>query len=77
MASRKKTRDVKGIRGALYRAGQLPARTSFAADALANFLRLRIHRNGSRPSIAAVVVVATMTTCRTSNKGFTPQLHGT
>jgi hypothetical protein len=56
MVSRKKLRDLKGIRGALYRAGQLQARTSFAADGIANFLRLRTHRNGSRPAIAAVVV---------------------
>jgi hypothetical protein len=56
MASRKRFRDIKGIRGTLYRAGQLQARTSFAADGLANFLRLRTYRNGSRPSITAVVV---------------------
>lgn len=56
MAIQKKFRDLKGIRGALYRLGQLQARTSFAADAIASFLRLRIHQNGSRPSITAVVV---------------------
>lgn len=56
MASRKKLKDLKGIRGALYRIDQLRARTAFAADAIANFLRLRIHHNGSRPSITAVVV---------------------
>lgn len=56
MASRNRLRDIKGIRGALYRAGQFQLRTSFAANGLTNFLRLRIHRNGSRPSIAAVVV---------------------
>ena len=56
MASRKKLKDLKGIRGALYRIDQLRARTAFAADAVADFLRLRIHHNGSRPSITAVVV---------------------
>jgi hypothetical protein len=56
MASGSKLRDIKGIRGALYRVEQLQARTSFAANGLANFLRLRTQRNGSRPSIAAVVV---------------------
>src|SRR6266853_4437772 len=56
MASRNKLKDIKGIRGALYRAGQLQARTAFAANGLTNFLRLRSHRNGSRPAIAAVVV---------------------
>lgn len=56
MASRNRLRDIKGIRGALYRAGQFQLRTSFAANGLTNFLRLRTHQNGSRPSIAAVVV---------------------
>ena len=56
MASQRKFRDLKGIRGALYRIGQLQARTSFAASGITNFLRLRSHRNGSRPSITAVVV---------------------
>lgn len=35
---------------------QLRARTVFAVDGAANFLRLRFHQNGSRPSITAVVV---------------------
>ncbi len=56
MARRNRLRDIKGIRGVLYRAGQLQARTSFAANGLTNFLRLRTLRNGSRPAIAAVVV---------------------
>src|SRR2546427_6119940 len=56
MASPKKLRDLKGIRGALYRADQLRTRTVFAADGVANFLRLKFRRNGSRPSITAVVV---------------------
>ncbi len=56
MASQNRFKDVRGIRGALYRAGQLQLRTSFAANGLVNFLRLRTHRNGSRPAMAAVVV---------------------
>lgn len=56
MASQTSLRDIKGIRGALYRVEQLQARTAFAAHGIASFLRLRIHRNGSQPSIAAVVV---------------------
>jgi hypothetical protein len=56
MASRKKLRDIKGIRGGLYRLDELRARTAFAAHSIANFLRLQFQRNGSRPSITAVVV---------------------
>jgi hypothetical protein len=56
MGSQSRLREIKGIRGALYRLEQLQARTSFAADGLANFFRLRKERNGSRPSVAAVVV---------------------
>jgi hypothetical protein len=56
MASQKKLKDIKGIRGALYRLGELRTRTAFAASGIASFLRLRFHRNGSRPSITAVVV---------------------
>jgi hypothetical protein len=56
MASQKKLRDIRGIRGALYRVDQLRVRTVFAADGIANFLRWRFHRNGTRPAITAVVV---------------------
>lgn len=56
MTSQNRLRNIKGIRGALYRAQQMQMRTSFAANGLRNFLRLRAHRNGSRPAIAAVVV---------------------
>src|SRR5229473_1473492 len=57
MANQKKLRDIKGIRGALYRLNESRARTAFAADGIANFLRLRFQRNGSRrPSVTAVVV---------------------
>jgi len=56
MGGLNKLRDIKGVRGALYRAEQLHLRTSFAANGLTNFLRMQTHRNGSRPSIAAVVV---------------------
>jgi hypothetical protein len=55
MASGKLT-DIKGIRGAVYRVGQLQLRTSFVAGGIANFVRRRLHRNGARPSITAVVV---------------------
>jgi hypothetical protein len=56
MGSEKKFRDIKGIRGALYRAGQLQMRAAFVADGIAGFFRWRLRRNGSRPSITAVVV---------------------
>jgi hypothetical protein len=56
MANRKTFRDIKGIRGALYRAGQMQMRAGFVADGLASFLRFRLNRNGARPSITAVVV---------------------
>jgi hypothetical protein len=56
MGSRKKLSDIKGVRGVLYRAGQLQMRTTFVAGGIANFVRRRIHRNGSRPSITAVIV---------------------
>ncbi len=49
-------REIKGFRGAIYRLEQFQARTTFAADGLANFLRLRIKRNGSRPVAGAVLV---------------------
>ena len=49
-------RDIKGFRGALYRIDQMRVRVAFAADGVTNFLRLRSRRNGSRPSITAVVV---------------------
>src|SRR6266478_2100383 len=56
MASQKRLRDIKGLRGALYRLNELRTRTTFAAAGIADFLRLWFHRNGSRPSITAVVV---------------------
>src|SRR6266446_4359826 len=56
MTGLEKLRNVKGIRGALYRFGQVQARTAFTAGAVSNFLRLRRHHNGARPSITAVVV---------------------
>jgi hypothetical protein len=49
-------KDIKGIRGALYRAGQLRTRAAFVADGITGFLRRSLHRNDSRPSITAVVV---------------------
>jgi hypothetical protein len=56
MADRKKLRDVKGIRGAVYRLGRLQTHAEFVVGGIANFLRWQIHHNGSRPSITAVVV---------------------
>jgi hypothetical protein len=56
MASQMSLRDIKGIRGGLYRLDQLQARTAFAAGGIVSFLRRRLHRNGSRPPITAVVV---------------------
>src|SRR5437899_3940861 len=56
MEGRKKLSEVKGIRGALYRVRQARFRSVFAARGLSNFFRLRLNRNDSRPSIAAVVV---------------------
>ncbi|SRR6266436_943252 len=52
----RKLRDIKGVRGLLYRAGEMQTRTAFVADGIASFLRRRMHRNGSRPSITAVAV---------------------
>jgi len=51
-----KLKDIKGFRGAIYRTKQLQARAGFAAAGIANFLRCRTNRNGSRPSVAAVMV---------------------
>src|SRR5258706_12441150 len=56
MAGLKKLKNVTGIRGALYRLGEVQARTAFTAGAVADFLRLRRHHNNSRPPITAVVV---------------------
>src|SRR5256886_4884695 len=41
MASQKKLRDSKGIKGTLYRLNELRTRTAFAAERIADFLRLR------------------------------------
>lgn len=56
MGSQKSLRNIKGLRGALYRAGQLRMRAAFVADGITGFLRRSLHHNGSRPSITAVVV---------------------
>ena len=56
MASLSRLKNIKGIRGTIYRFEQLHARTTFAATGIADLLRLRKHANGSRPSITAVVV---------------------
>ncbi|MGB9182149.1 MAG: hypothetical protein WCB68_23170 [Pyrinomonadaceae bacterium] len=51
-----KVRNVKGIRGVVYRAGQLQQRSAFALRGVTEYLRLRSERNGHRPQIAAVIV---------------------
>jgi hypothetical protein len=56
MGSEKTFRDIKGIRGVLYRASQLQMHAAFVAEGITGFFRWRLHRNGSRPSITAVVV---------------------
>jgi hypothetical protein len=56
MESEKTFRDLKGVRGALYRAEQLKMRATFVAEGITGFLRWHLQRNGSRPSITAVVV---------------------
>jgi hypothetical protein len=56
MGSEKTFRDIKGIRGTLYRAGQLQMRAAFVAEGITGFLRWHLQKNGSRPSITAVVV---------------------
>lgn len=47
---------MRGIRGVVYRLGELRKRTNFAARSAANFARLRVEKNGTRPSVTAVVV---------------------
>jgi hypothetical protein len=54
--SGQRLRDLKGIRGTLYRLDQFKTRTGFAFDVMADFLRLRLHRKEARPSVTAVVV---------------------
>jgi hypothetical protein len=49
-------KEVKGIRGAVYRAAQLKNRMTFAGRGLTNFVKIGLKQNGSRPSISAVVV---------------------
>ena len=49
-------KNVKGVRGVIYRVGQLQTRTAFATRNAANFRALRAEQNGQRPAITAVVV---------------------
>jgi hypothetical protein len=49
-------KEIKGVRGVVYRAGQLKTRTAFAARAASDFRALRATQNGQRPAITAVVV---------------------
>lgn len=49
-------RNIKGVRGALYRLGGLQKHTGFVAGGIFNFLRWQMQHNGSRPSITAVCV---------------------
>jgi len=48
--------NVRGVRGVVYRAGQLGKRTQFAAQNALGYARLRAARAGARPSVTAVVV---------------------
>lgn len=49
-------RDIRGFRGIIYRLGKLQEQAAFAARSALSFARLRAERNGSRPSVTAVVV---------------------
>ncbi len=51
-----KLRETKGIRGALYRLGQLEKHTTYALRGIKDFTKLRMYNGTRRPSIAAVVV---------------------
>lgn len=52
----KKIKGVKGIRGVVYRTGQLGQRSAYALRGVTNYVRLRSRENGQRPQIAAVMV---------------------
>ena len=52
----RKLKEIKGVRGVVYRAGQLKTRTAFAARAASDFRTLRSAQNSQRPAITAVVV---------------------
>jgi len=56
MAGLGKLKEVKGIRGAVYRLGKLQTRTAFVGESIANSLRFGMRRNGSHPAITEVVV---------------------
>ncbi len=56
MTNQKRLRDIKGIRGAVYRAEQFGTRAAFVADGIASFLRFRMRDHPARPSITAVMV---------------------
>jgi hypothetical protein len=49
-------KEIRGIRGAIYRCAQLQARTTFALRTAADFAALRMERNDRKPCITAVVV---------------------
>jgi hypothetical protein len=49
-------KEIKGVRGVVYRVGQLRTRTAFAARTAADFRALRTAQNGERPAVTAVVV---------------------
>ncbi|MDT7604811.1 MAG: hypothetical protein QOF61_2808 [Acidobacteriota bacterium] len=54
--SLQKLKDIKGVRGIVYRSGELGRRARFAARGAYNFAQLRAEQNGARPSVTAVVV---------------------
>src|SRR2546430_2608773 len=51
-----KLTDIKGIRGATYRLGQLMDRTAFAVNGVANLAKVRWNGHDSKPSVSVVVV---------------------
>jgi hypothetical protein len=56
MTSLGKLKEIKGIRGATYRLGQLINRTTFAIHGISDFSKLSRNGVDSRPNVTAVVV---------------------
>lgn len=54
--SLQKLKDVKGIRGILFRSDEARRRAGFALRGAYNFARLRLESKGTRPCVTAVVV---------------------
>ena len=49
-------REIRGIRGILYRLDQFQVRSAFALRGAGNYARLKMRRSAARPSISAVMV---------------------